>query len=221
MMRRVILAVVALGLLGGCGSSEPESAGGPPVMRRLTAEQYRQVIADVFGDDIVIGGRFDPINRINGLLAVGAGNSAINGSAFERYEAMARAVSAQVTDAAHRDVLLPCKPANAAGADDACTAAFFKGTGRLLYRRALTDAELKTLVDVSRASTEKLGDYYAGVSAALTAMLVRPEFLFITDETEPDPKRTGKYRLTALSKATRISFFLWNTTPDDALLTAA
>ena len=218
---RVAFVNTGFTLLTGCGASEPEVAGGPPVMRRLTAEQYRQVIADVFGDDIVIGGRFDPINRSNGLLAVGASTSAINGSAFERYEAMARSIAGQVTDAAHRDVLLPCKPADASKADDACSTAFFKGTGRLLYRRSLTDDELKTFALVSRAGTEKLGDFYAGISAALTAMLVRPEFLFIADQVEPDPKGAGKYRLTALSKAARISFFLWNTTPDEALLASA
>ena len=41
-------------------------------MRRLTESQYRQVIADVFGDDIVVGGRFDPVNRVDGLLACGS-----------------------------------------------------------------------------------------------------------------------------------------------------
>jgi hypothetical protein len=220
-LSRIIVAVAGFALLAGCGGSEPEVAGGPPVMRRLTAEQYRQVIADVFGDDIVIGGRFDPILRSNGLLAVGASNSAINGSAFERYEAMARSIAGQVTDAAHRDVLLPCKPADIAKPDDECARAFFKGTGRLLYRRSLTEEELNTLVQVSRAGADKLGDFYAGVSAALTAMMVRPEFLFITDQVEPDPKGAGKYRLTALSKAARISFFLWNTTPDEALLASA
>ena len=86
MIKRIAILVALTSLLTACGSPEPESAGGPPAMRRLTEQQYRQVIADIFGDEIVIGGRFDPIIRTNGLLATGASTTAINGSAFERYE---------------------------------------------------------------------------------------------------------------------------------------
>jgi hypothetical protein len=222
MIRKLLCTAVAVGaLLAGCDAPEPDTAAGPPVMRRLTAEQYRQVIADVFGEDIVIGGRFDPVMRTDGLLAVGASNTAINGSAFERYDALARAVADQVTDADHRAVLIPCKPADATKADDECARTFFKGTGRLLYRRALADDELNAVVGLAHAGAEKLGNFYAGVSAALSAMLVRPEFLFIVDTVEPDPTKAGAYRLTAHAKAARMSFFLWNTTPDEALLAAA
>lgn len=221
MIKRIAILVALTSLLTACGSPEPESAGGPPVMRRLTEQQYRQVIADIFGDEIVIGGRFDPIIRTNGLLATGASTTAINGSAFERYESLARSISSQVTDPSHRDVLIPCRPANTANADDACAKIFFKGIGRPLYRRALTDDELSNQVDLARAGATKLGDFYAGLSASLSAMLVRPEFLFITDTMEPDPSRPNAYRLTALARAARISFLLWNTTPDDVLLTSA
>ncbi len=220
-MRRILLALTALTALSACGPKEPVVEAAPPAMRRLTEEQYRQVIADVFGDDIVIGGRFDPINRSNGLLAVGASSTAINGSAFERYDGLARSVASQVTDRANRDVLVPCKPADAAAADDACATTFFKNTGRLLYRRALTDAELKTQVALANAGATKLKDFYVGLSSSLSAMLVRPEFLFVTDTLEADPSKAGAFRLTPYAKAARVSFLLWNTTPDDALLTAA
>ena len=214
-------AIGAILALGGCGSAEPKSAGGPAVMRRLTEDQYRQVIADIFGSDIVIGGRFDPINRHNGLLAVGAGATAINGSAFDRYDALARAIAGQVFDSARREVLLPCRPANAAQPDDACARIFFTRTGRLLYRRPLTEKEIAAQVKLANLATQTVGDFYTGMSASLSAMLVAPDFLFITDTTQPDPMHPGSLRLTAFAKAARLSFLLWNTTPDDALLTAA
>ena len=50
-------------IVGGAahsGGSVAATAGGPPVLRRLTQAQYKHVIADVFGPDIKIGGRFDP-----------------------------------------------------------------------------------------------------------------------------------------------------------------
>lgn len=220
-MRRILLALTALTALTACGPKEPVVEAAPPTMRRLTEDQYRQVIADVFGEDLVIGGRFDPINRNNGLLAVGASSTAINGSAFERYDGLARSVASQVVDKANRDVLIPCKPADAAAADDACATKFFKNTGRLLYRRALTEAEVAQQVKLANVGATKLKDFYAGISSSLSAMLVRPEFLFITDSLEADPAQPGSFRLTPYAKAARISFLLWNTTPDDALLTAA
>ena len=215
------LAAAFLLALTGCSPVEPESAGGPPAMRRLTEAQYRQVIADVFGDDIVVGGRFDPVNRVDGLLAVGASRTAINVSAFERYDTLARSIAAQVVDPSHRKVLVPCEPAEATRPDEACARAFFRRAGRLLYRRSLTATELDTFTGFATSAAQSLGDFHAGVAASLAAMLVRPEFLFVTDTLEPDPARAGAWRLGAHAKAARLSFFLWNTTPDEPLLAAA
>lgn len=219
MIRAAALVLAAL-TLAGCGAVEPEVGGTQPTMRRLTESQYRQVIADVFGDDVVVGGRFDPINRVDGLLAVGASRSAINASALERYDALARAIAAQVVDPAHRALLVPCRPADARGADEACARAFFAATGRLLFRRALSAAELDDFTRWAGEAAVALHDFHAGLGAALAAMLVRPEFLFVTDTLEPDPARPGALRLTGHALAARLSFFLWNTTPDAALLDA-
>ena len=215
------LAAAFMLALTGCGAVEPDSAGGPPTMRRLTESQYRQVVADVFGDDIVVGGRFDPVNRVDGLLAVGASRTAINVSAFERYDTLARSIAAQVVDPAHRKVLVPCHPVDAARPDEACARAFFQRTGRLLYRRSLTTTELDAFTGFATTAAHGRGDFHAGLAASLAAMLVRPEFLFVTDTIEPDPARAGASRLTAHAKAARLSFFLWNTTPDELLLAAA
>jgi hypothetical protein len=56
---------------------------------------------------------------------------------------------------------------------------------------------------------------------ALASLLVDPEFLFRVEAAEPDPKNPGQYRLDAFTKASRISFLLWDSAPDDALLQAA
>ena len=57
---RARLACCALALLSlaGCGDSGPESSGGPPTVRRLTQEQYGTIVADIFGADIKVKGRF-------------------------------------------------------------------------------------------------------------------------------------------------------------------
>src|SRR4051794_6367756 len=58
----------------------PGTSGGPAVVRRLMPDQYRQVIADVFGQDIKLGGRFEPDVRSDGLLAVGAARVSVTGT---------------------------------------------------------------------------------------------------------------------------------------------
>jgi hypothetical protein len=124
-------------------------------------------------------------------------------------------------DEKHRGMLLGCKPASAKAPDEACAKQFFSSVGRLLYRRPLTSDELKAELAIADATTNKLGDFYKGIAMGLTAMLESPQFLFRREVAEADPDHPGQQRLDAYSKAARISFFLWNTTPDDELLTAA
>jgi hypothetical protein len=219
------LAALAVSVFAGCGqktaSDEPATAGGPPEMRRLTESQYRNIIADVFGDDIVVGGRFDPTMRSNGLIAIGASAVSITPSAFERYDDLARSIAAQVLDETHRDEFVACKPAAANAADDKCATQFFAKVGRLLYRRPQTKSELANEVKIAGEATSTVNDFYRGLGSGLVAMLETPAFLYIADHIEKDPDHAGAYRLDAFSRAARLSFFLWNTTPDDELLRAA
>ena len=69
-------------------------------LRRLTGEQYRNIIADVFGPDIEVGGRFEPGVRTNGLLEAGTSQVSITTTGFEQYQAMAVTIADQVLDAA-------------------------------------------------------------------------------------------------------------------------
>src|ERR1700729_644849 len=104
-------------------------------MRRITQDQYRQIIADVFGKTIKLGGRFEPDQRDAGLLAVGASQVSVTASGFEQYDDMARAIAAQVVDGQHRSVTIPCVPKVAQAKDETCAATFLGGVGRMLYRR--------------------------------------------------------------------------------------
>lgn len=215
------LLLTALPLASCDRSDEPVSTGGPAIVRRLTQEQYQNVIADLFGADIKIGGRFEPDIRKAGLLAVGAGEVSVTPSGFEQYDSMARSAAAQIVDEQHRDLLVGCKPASVKTPDNSCARQFYGKVGRMLYRRPLTTAELDTQVKVANAATAKLGNFYTGLAMGLAGMLEAPQFLFRRDVAEPDPDNAGQMRLTGYSKATRLSFFLWNTAPDDALLSAA
>ena len=207
-------------VLSGCGASEPPTSGGAPEMRRLTEAQYRNIIADIFGANIIVSGRFDPLGRAGGLSAIGASSAAITPAAFEQYDNLARSIAAQVTNQKNRNFLVGCKPVSVNAPDRDCARAFLTKVGRLLFRRPLTEPELQRGVDVAEKSVKFSGGFYEGLSYALASLLEAPAFLFVTDSVEK-PSGDGALRLTAYSKASRISFLLWNSAPDTTLLDAA
>jgi hypothetical protein len=208
-------------LAGMLAKSEPPVTAAPPLARRLTADQYRRVIADVFGPTIRVGGRFEPGLRDQGLLALGTARVGVTATGMEQYDALAHGIARQVTGKEHRATLVPCAPANDTAPDDACAARFFTRVGTYLYRRPLSQQELHAEVAAAHAASATLKSFYDGLGITLAGMLESPEFLFRTELAAADPEHPGSYRLEAYSKASQLSFFLWNSAPDGELMTAA
>jgi hypothetical protein len=202
-------------------SREPKIAGAPALARRLRPDQYRRVIADVFGPAIKVDGRFEPDVRDDGLFAVGAGHVGVTSTGMEQYDAMGRGIAAQVVSEEHRGTLIPCVPRAATAPDDACALQFFAKAGPLLYRRPLARNELDEVRQLANAAAQTLHSFYAGLEMSLAGMLESPQFLFRREVAEPDPDNPGAYRLDAYSKASQLSFFLWNSGPDSKLMAAA
>jgi hypothetical protein len=226
--QRLMLGVAGtLVLAGGVSATavgsgkEQEPQYGPPVTRRLSPDQYQQTIANIFGSTIELGGRFEPEMRQDGLLAVGDAALSVTSEGMEQYDNMARTIAAQVVDTHHRELLMPCKPASETEADNACAKTFFTKVGRLLYRRPLTQEELDIQIGAAATGAKALNDFYKGLALSLASMLESPQFLFRTEKTEPDPAHPGSLGLDAYSKASQLSFFLWNAAPDEDLLSAA
>ncbi len=217
-----LLAVVAV----ACGGSDtsggaPAAEGGPVALRRLTSQQYTQSIHDVLGESIVGPSRIEPDARLEGLLGVGASFVSVTPSGFEKYEAAATAIAEQALGSELRAANLSCEPSSADGADDSCASEFISTIGRRLFRRTLADDEIAMRVAIAAGSATELGDFYAGLEMALTSLLVSPNFLFRVEEIEPDPADGSRLRLTSTSVATRLSYLIWNSTPDDELLDVA
>lgn len=206
---------------GGSGSYGPAINAGPIALRRLTTEQFSRSVNDVLGEHITVPSRIDPDDRRSGLLAVGSSFAGVTPSGFEKYEAAATTIAEQALDSEHRGELVPCEPASASSNDDACARQFIELVGRRLFRRSLSQDEIDPRVDVARDAAQVLGDFYQGLELALSSLLVSPDFLFRVERAEPDPSDSTRLRLTATSVASRLSFLLWNTTPDDELLDAA
>jgi hypothetical protein len=219
-MRAVLGLLVAL-VLAGCSPREPDSLGTEPRVRLVTADQYINSLRYIFGSGIELRVEFPPFERTDGLLGNSAAVAGISSSQMEQFQGTAASVAQQVVDPANRDFLIPCKPDAENLADNACAAEFLSKTGRLLYRRPLTDAELALFVESAASGASTLEDFYAGIEIALEAMLLSPDVIFVVDRAEPDPEDPARLRLDAFSLASRLSYFLWNAGPDTKLLDAA
>jgi hypothetical protein len=212
-----LAAVVCCGLLVVSHASETMYT-----YVRLSPTQYPHIIQDVFGADIQVpANAVQPGVRVRGLLALGGRKLALSAAEFERYELVAHDVAAQVVDLDRRATLIGCTPAQRDAPDQACASQFLRRVGPLLLRRPLRDDEVRRYLDTASAAATTLKDFYAGLETALDRMLVSRDFLFRVEASQQDPGSPETWRLDAYSRATRLSFMLWDTSPDAALLASA
>jgi mono/diheme cytochrome c family protein len=123
-------------------------------------------------------------------------------------------------DTPSRRRLFICKPTRQAAEDGQCAASILSAVMRRAYRRPVAKADVEDAMVFYR-SARASGDFDAGITAALSAVLANPEFLL---RVESDPRKmpaSGVYRISDLELASRLSFFLWSSIPDDELLEAA
>jgi mono/diheme cytochrome c family protein len=118
-----------------------------------------------------------------------------------------------------RERIFVCRPA-AAGNEERCTRQILSTLARRAYRRAPTDAELAVLTTFAAEGRAKSG-FEGGIEMALRRLLVSPEFLFRVETDPPGVAPDTAYAIGDLELASRLSFFLWSSIPDDALLDAA
>jgi len=217
----LVLAVV--GCSSDSGPVEPENSASPLRVRLMTGEQYTNTIAQIFGADIsnAVAPPLPPLARTDGLLSSGAAFVGVTSDQVQQIQQAATSVAEKVVDEYHRDYLIPCEPVSSTEADAACAAQFLRETGRLLYRRPLSEDKVSELVSVADNAANETEDFYSGLAIALESMLISPEAVFIVDSAEPDPDNPGEERLDAYSLASRLSYFLWNSGPDNELLLAA
>lgn len=106
-----------------------------------------------------------------------------------------------------------------AGGDDACAKRIFGTLMRRAYRRPVTDSDLQ--VPLKFYKEARNDGFEAGIEMGLSAILVSPEFLFRVEQDAEGVAPKTAYRISDLELASRLSFFLWSSIPDDDLLNAA
>jgi cytochrome c551/c552 len=122
-------------------------------------------------------------------------------------------------DTPSRRKIFSCRPSSAAQ-ETACARTILSTLARRAFRGPVSATELTTLMDFYQAG-RKSGDFDAGIQQALARVLVAPRFVYRAEE-EPTALAAGQaYRIGDHELASRLSFFLWSSIPDDELLDTA
>jgi len=127
--------------------------------------------------------------------------------------------AAGAVDSPSRRRLLVCRPAAAAD-EEPCAGKILATLARRAYRRPVIGEDLETPLALYREGAGK-GGFEAGLELAVRSILVSPKFLFRFEGQPETVAPNTAYRITDLELASRLSFFLWSSVPDDELLDVA
>ncbi|MEP6534573.1 MAG: DUF1592 domain-containing protein [Bryobacteraceae bacterium] len=122
-------------------------------------------------------------------------------------------------DTPSRRRIFVCQPSTP-GEEDGCAKRILSTLTRRAYRRPVTDADLAAPLRFYREA-RKNGGFETGIEMALRSVLVSPEFLFRVEQDPAGVAPGTAYKVSDLELASRLSFFLWSSIPDDELLDVA
>lgn len=184
----------------------------PTPLRRLTRVEYDNTVRDLLGTTLKPASSFPPDEVADGFTnnAVVLTVSALHA---EKYVEASEALAAEAV--ANLDALVGCDPV--ASGEEACAREFARDFGRRAYRRDLSTEDVDALMEAYAVG----GSFQKGIEVMLRAMLQSPHFLYRVEFTGADTPGAGMVRLNGYETATRLSYLLWTTMPDDALLDAA
>lgn len=205
---------------GGLGSGTGGEATQKPIdpgsslIHRLNTSEYNNTVGDVLGTTLVPGDG----NWAAEQSATGFDNTAavqgVDDKQYKKYFDAANAIAANVfANPAAKAKIVTC----AAQDDAACVEGIAKATGLKIFRRPLTTEEVTTYHQVYTEARALGLTHEPALQNMLVALLGSAEFLFRM-EFDADPASTTVHDLTGYELASRLSYFLWQSAPDDALL---
>jgi hypothetical protein len=177
------------------------------VLRRLTHSQYNSTVRALLRDSAKPAKNFPPEDYVNGFRNQYESLS-ISPILAEAYSRSAERLAANAFRRGDSRGLIPCDPKGKN--DAACRKKFIEQFGRRAFRRPLDQKEIADYEALFR----KQDSFLRGAQTVIEAMLQAPSFLFMLEDVL-DP------RLRPYAVASQLSYFMWNTMPDDALLASA
>jgi len=199
------------------GTSAPTAeAAGLMVLRRLTTREYNNTVADLLGDTTHPAAVFPADSPSNsGFIAP----YEVGELHVQRYEEAAGNLADSALAA--NTLAVPC--ANPTAATEAsCARQFIQQFGRKAFRRPVTTAESDGLAGLFTTARGLGFDFKQSLGQTVRAILQAPGFLYHWEAATPPSNVTnGVAPLTSHQIASRLSYFLWETMPDDVLSAAA
>jgi len=202
---------------GGAGEGEVCAVGEPAPLRRLTATEYRNTVRDLLGIDASDLVADFPVDASVAGFANNAAVQTLQLGHARSYQAAAEAIANRLlADAERRDAVVGCVPASPG---DDCVRAFVERLVHSAYRRPAETTDVEALV----ALAQSVEDPWGGVALVVRAVLQSPRFLFRVERPrEPAPDDpNGAPLLDGHEIATRLSYLLWQSSPDAWLLERA
>lgn len=202
------------GIGGGVGVTPADTPGRTP-MRRLTVTEYTYSIRDLLGEDVSAVMADFPADGLTGGFDNVADSLGVQTSQLDVFERAADALATRAmtaTSSAHEHLAV-CSAWN----DAACRRQVLQTFADKAWRRPTTPTEVDQLVALAAKAGDS-GDEQ--VALGLRGILLAPQFLFRVEKL-PIAVTAGNYRVSAHELATRLSYFLWSSTPDDVLAQSA
>jgi hypothetical protein len=201
--------------VGAVGGTTPVQLSGYKPIHRLSTQEYNATVADVLGTTLQPG----KPNWLN-YEARGFDNLAavqqVDGGQYQRYFDAADELSADALSRAD----FKTKFVTCATSDSACVTSIIAKLGLHLFRRPLAETEVANYQNVYVAAQAQGEAHEGALQQVLRALLLSSEFLFRM-EFDADPKSPERHALSGYELASRLSYFLWSSAPDDELLQAA
>jgi hypothetical protein len=192
---------------------EPRVGAG--VVRRMTRLEYDNTVRDLLGTDLRLAEGFVAEEELLGFDNNGAALT-VGELLAEQYLAAAEQLAAEAVQ--DLSAIVPCDPA--AIGDEACAREFAATFGQRAFRRPLEPAQIEILIATFDHGLAE-GGFTAGIELMLEAILQSPSFLYRIEVGAEDPDAHGVAPLDAWEVASRLSYLLWNSMPDEALFAAA
>lgn len=123
-------------------------------------------------------------------------------------------------DTPSREKIFTCTPTNASE-EAACAENILSSLARQAYRRPVSDNEISVLLDFYSMARNDGGSFEDGIELALRRLLISPEFLVRIESDPDDVEDSMPYQVSDIELASRLSFFLWSSIPDEELLALA
>jgi len=201
-----------------------DATGAATPMRRLSRVEYDYVLEDLLGITASHAAAFPADDSTIGFEVGVSISDRLARDYLSTGETVAREVmggDGSPVDLASIDPALGCAADLPEGTTaDACAAGFIRSFGRRAYRRPLNEEEVTALTGLFRTGRE-LEDFRTGIELVLNAILVSPSFLYRFELTPAGAAVGDVVPIADYELASRLSFYLWRSMPDDELLDAA